>query len=196
MALLTQQSKPKELELRFGLLDNIFLEENIGKFNFKLRKFTIATSKQEKNHFYYLNKFLLMQSENLLDLCVGGPCVKILLAQFTVLEILHILPLKQYCRVFDLINRQNNILVMKNLTHYRYYGGNTNDSFRRINAAAFPNLQSLNILFGIDHRLYGAYPDEKTAINPLKNLRRLREFHIESRNQPNNLCNTRTLFSI
>lgn len=181
VAFLTQQLKLEELELKFGKYDDIFSRENVQKLKFKLRKFVVVPGYHCQNDFEYFNQFLLMQSQSLTELSIfSARCEERIANSIYSLQNLKRLSTHTILPCFQF--GFNNDIDMRSLTHYRYYLGNTNESLQSISAAAFPNLELLNVHLGIGHRLCGVYSDKKVTMNPLSNLPNLRRFHIESRN--------------
>lgn len=179
---LKRQSRLEELELNFGNFDEIFSEATIEQFHFKLKKFTIVPSYYTASNFEHLNTFLLTQSNSLEELYVFSEQFEEIVAN-SIYRFRNLKRLSTHTLLSCFEFGCSNSTEMTSLTHYRYYGGNTNACLQHINPASIPNLQSLNVHFGIDHRLSCAYPDEEAKINPLRKLQKLREFHIESRNQ-------------
>ncbi|CAG9811768.1 unnamed protein product [Chironomus riparius] len=190
ISFLCQQNDLLCLELKVGQMDIIFSAETIDKMNFKLNTLRIVPSFYAECDYTYLNKFLLKQSECLEELRVfSWSCEAEIADGISKLKNLKSLTTHGLLPYFNIQKPQSpteedkELVVLKNLTYFRYYRGNKNQNFDEFDTTSLPGLKCLNVHFGIDHRLFGCYPDIKVTANPLRNLRHLKEFHIESCNQ-------------
>ncbi|KAG5669695.1 hypothetical protein PVAND_017578 [Polypedilum vanderplanki] len=183
--LLINQNNLKVLELKVERFDKIFTEESVKLMKFHLEKFTLVPSTFNEYKYNWLNQFLKTQKNCLEELRVFSWKLQESINEgICNLENLKRLTTHYVPKFFETNDNDTNCIIMKKLTHFRYYSGNTSDNFESMNFdKTLPNLQCLNVHFGLDHRLFGHYPDVKVESNPLKNLKNLREFHIESHNQ-------------
>ncbi|XP_070496043.1 uncharacterized protein [Chironomus tepperi] len=187
ISFLCQQDDLQCLELKIGQMDIIFSAETIDKMNFKLQTLRIVPSFYADCDYTYLNKFLLKQSDCLEELRVfSWSCEAEIADGISKLQNLKSLTTHGLLPYFHIQRPQavdEEPIMLKNLTYFRYYRGNKNENFDEFDTTSLPALQCLNVHFGIDHRLFGCTPDIKVTANPLRNLKHLKEFHIESCNQ-------------
>lgn len=187
VSFLCQQQNLQSLELRIARMDLIFSGETIDAMSCKLKCLRLAPSYYADCDYTYLNKFLLKQSDCLEELRVfAWRCEDEIADGISKLKSLKRLTthgLLPYFRREKPENYADVNVVLDSLIYFRYYKGNRDENFADIDTSAMPNLQCLNAHFGIDHRLFEHSPDIKVNKNPLRNLKYLKEFHIESSNQ-------------